>query len=55
MIGGMLENKPSKRLSWIEFYQTYHLQKFDTDYRLCTFMAEYKMIEDTKDSLKNYL
>jgi hypothetical protein len=44
----MLQNDPKKRLSWIDFYKQYHLQQFDEGYRLCTFMAEYKMIEDTK-------
>ncbi len=55
MIKGMLKNDPKERLSWVQFYKAYHLQKWDADYRLCAFMAEYKMIEDTKETLKDYL
>lgn len=38
----------------MDFYRAYHLQRFDSELRLCTFMAEYKMIEDTKETLKEY-
>jgi hypothetical protein len=55
MISGMIQNDDRKRLSWIDFYRHYYLQEFDEELRLCTFMAEYKMIEDTKDTLKDYV
>jgi hypothetical protein len=44
MIVGMLQNDDRQRLSWIDFYRHYYLQEYDEELRLCTFMAEYKMI-----------
>lgn len=48
MILSMLQNIPSKRICWVDFYKKGFLTKFDKDLRLSAFMAEYKMIEDTK-------
>jgi serine/threonine protein kinase len=44
VIGQMLEIDPQKRLSWVQLYEGGVLSQYDKEFRLATFMAEYKQL-----------
>lgn len=55
MIVQMLQNDPKKRMSWSQFYEEGFLNMYYTQNRLCTFKAEYKLMEATKAEYKRRL